>query len=614
MKLINNWTIISVALLIPMLSLQAQYSGYFSYRDSLWVHQMDSVFVEGNQPPGLSSLVRTTVPQERIEAMAYRDLNEIITGEVAGFFGSQKGVMGYGVAGGSAGKLSFRGHGGNPTTGLLIAQNGKPEIMGLMGHPVPDAYSADVVGEVEVIKGAASILYGTNAIGGVVNMKTKRVMSDGFTTRIRMARGNFNVKRLVIQNGGKFDRWDYYLTFGQRSTIGHRPHSAFSSKAYHVRLGYEVRPNLSLSLVGKAVPLHMEDPGREGGDTGLAYDIVRGDLTLSARLNLSRLKLNYQVFHNQGEHEISDGFHSTDFCDGLILKHHLYFLQGNSTTIGVDYKQYGGKLIQVFKPTLVGKRFDVRETALYILSEQTIKQIKISAGLRGENHSVYGWVTVPHVGISVNVSPALTFYGSHGEGFRSPTIRELYLFPAPNEQLKPEESVTTEIGTTYELGSNLTVTGDYYITTGVNRIETLGAWPNLELRNSGEFNYHGIEANLKYLPFRGMQVAFNGSVFYADDPVANQPGSQMRISVSYHRKYYTMRGNVDYVEGLQYFERGSYKTLPDYTLINIGLEAVPINHVNIFVQVKNLADVEYLTMAGYPMPGRTLEGGVIFDF
>ena len=149
MKNFKLYKTIIILLLIPMLYVNAQFNGYFSHRDASWVHQMDSVFVEGSQPPGLSPITKYKVTQETIESRSYRDLNEIVMGEVPGFFSNQKGVMGYGVSSGSAGKLSLRGHGGDPTTELLIAENGKPEIMGLMGHPVPDAYSADVLGEVE---------------------------------------------------------------------------------------------------------------------------------------------------------------------------------------------------------------------------------------------------------------------------------------------------------------------------------------------------------------------------------------------------------------------------------------------------------------------------------
>ncbi|MFH1853601.1 MAG: TonB-dependent receptor [Candidatus Neomarinimicrobiota bacterium] len=607
-------TILIILLFFTVIWGQHLPRGYYSQRDSAWIHEMDSVFVEGLRSASLSTTTRITVAQERIEAMAYRDLNEVLVNEVPGVFGTEKGVMGYGVSGGSAGKLTLRGQGGDPTTGVLIVQNGKPEIMGLMGHPVPDAYAADVISEVEIIKGAASILYGTNALGGAINMKTRRVAVQGLETRLRLSGGSYGVRRMVFQHGGRLGQWDYFATYGSRSTNGHRPHSAFDSQAWHLRVGYEINPDFYLALVGKSVPFHMEDPGPEGGVTGLEYDITRSDLTLTARIDLTTIKLDYLIFHNLGEHEISDGFHSTDFCDGLILKHHFHLLKGNSTTVGLDYKNYGGKLIAVFKPGLVGEKFTVTETAGYLLSEQNLGRLTTSAGLRREIHSEFGAVIVPYLGASFRINERLMLTGSQGSGFRSPTIRELYLFPAPNTELKSEQSKTSELGLNYRPGRRLTVDLTTYRSSGHDRIETVGIWPNQELRNSGEFDYRGLDLALKLNPRRGLHLGLNAGWFGSDNPVVNQPEWQLSSTLGYHRQYFTIRGNLKQVVGVKYFDSGAYHRLPAYSVVNMGIEVTPIKTLALNLQVKNLLNSDYQSMVGFPLPGRSLEGGVFFDF
>ncbi|GAJ21249.1 unnamed protein product [marine sediment metagenome] len=100
----NSFKVVILAAILSIGWGQDLPRGYYSPRDSAWVYQMDSLFVVGNRQPGLSPIARLTIPQERIEAMAYRDLNEVITGEIPGIFGTEKGVMGYGVVGGSAGR------------------------------------------------------------------------------------------------------------------------------------------------------------------------------------------------------------------------------------------------------------------------------------------------------------------------------------------------------------------------------------------------------------------------------------------------------------------------------------------------------------------------------
>lgn len=94
--------------------------------------------------------------------------------------------MGYGVSNGAAGGISLRGIGGSPTTGLLVLIDGHPQYMGLMGHPIADAYQSMLAEKVEVVRGPASVLYGSNAMGGVINIVTRRQREDGVRTGVRL--------------------------------------------------------------------------------------------------------------------------------------------------------------------------------------------------------------------------------------------------------------------------------------------------------------------------------------------------------------------------------------------------------------------------------------------
>jgi len=596
-------------------TVNGQFRGYYSPRDSVWVFSMDSVFVRGNRPPELLPVATTTVPEERIEAMGYRDLNEIVTGEVPGILSTEKGVMGYGVADGSAGKLTIRGLGGDPTTGILIAQDGKPEIMGLMGHPVPDAYSADFISEIEVIKGPASILYGSNAMGGVIDMKTKRLYKEGWQSRIRVSGGNYGTYRAALQQGGKTGAVDYFLVYGRRGTGGHRPHSAFRSAASYLHLGYEPSGNAYFALQGKRVPFYMEDPGPINGEVGNEFHITRSDITLLSKVDLHRISLDYKVYHNWGEHRISDGFHSRDYSDGFSLQHNLYLLPGNATTIGVDYMQVGGKLLDVFKPLLVGKVFRTSGWAVYLFTEQQAgRLLKSTFGLRFENHSVYGAMLVPQAGISLRLTDRVTAFVTAGKGFRNPTIRELYLFPAPNPDLQPEQTTTTQLGVRYEPAPTLSAHLTYYHTRGNNLIETRGQWPDLRLQNAGEALFQGMEVALKYIPATGLHLGLNYSTFYSDIPVTCQPAEHLEVSATHHGSWYTLRYKFRWVKGVQNFINDAYITLPAYTVATLGLELVPFEFGHLFFTLDNLWNVDYQSMSGYPMPGRTVEGGMIFEF
>ena len=116
----------------------------------------------------------SVVSRQQIEKRYEPSLLPLLTEQVPGLFTTSRGVMGYGVSGGAAGGMSLRGIGGSPTAGLLVLIDGHPQYMGLMGHPIADAYQSMMAEKVEVLRGPASVLYGSNAMGGVINIVTRR--------------------------------------------------------------------------------------------------------------------------------------------------------------------------------------------------------------------------------------------------------------------------------------------------------------------------------------------------------------------------------------------------------------------------------------------------------
>ena len=82
------------------------------------------------------------IKRNQIEHRYEQSLLPILTEQIPGFFTTSRSIMGYGISTGAAGSMSLRGIGGNPTTGLLILIDGHPQYMGLMGHPLSDAYQS----------------------------------------------------------------------------------------------------------------------------------------------------------------------------------------------------------------------------------------------------------------------------------------------------------------------------------------------------------------------------------------------------------------------------------------------------------------------------------------
>ena len=101
----------------------------------------------------------SVVGRQKIAEGFQPSLLPTLTEQIPGLFVTGRGIMGYGVSGGAAGQMTLRGVGGGPTTGLLVLIDGHPQYMGLMGHPIADAYQSMLADRVEVVRGPASVLY-----------------------------------------------------------------------------------------------------------------------------------------------------------------------------------------------------------------------------------------------------------------------------------------------------------------------------------------------------------------------------------------------------------------------------------------------------------------------
>ena len=201
MTTIRNILAIALAIITGLAAGNAQ-------TDSLRNVTMSDVVVTGTRnETDIRHLPMTVsvVDRAEIELQHQSSILPVLNTQVPGFFSTSRGILGYGVSTGGAGQMSMRGIGGPaqsglPTTGLLVLIDGHPQYMGLMGHPIADAYQSMMVERVEVVRGPASVLYGSNAMGGVVNIVTRRMKQDGIHTDVDVAGGSYGTFKAEASN------------------------------------------------------------------------------------------------------------------------------------------------------------------------------------------------------------------------------------------------------------------------------------------------------------------------------------------------------------------------------------------------------------------------------
>jgi outer membrane receptor protein involved in Fe transport len=526
---------------------------------------------------------------------------------VPGLYVTEWGMMGFGAAGSAAGKISMRGVGGGSNSCMLILRDGRPDFMGLMGCTIADEFSSDGVERIEVIRGPGSFLYGTNAIGGVINIIPKRIRKNGFETHLSAGYGEFGSKTLTASHGGKTGSVDYFLTANTRNTDGHRSdaNSYYRGNHYTVHIGYQINLNSVLEFNGNSADICVNDPGPKTAPLENArYDILRygGDVNWiqKSRFGDTHIKLHA----NFGKHSFYDGWKSNDRTTGFMAYQNIRPWAGQTATIGFDSKRYGGDAKDASSD--YGTIF-ITEYAPYVHIQQVfLKNWIASAGARLEHHSLYGTETLPKAGLVYHPFNRTGIRISASKGFRSPSIRELYFWMPANDELKPDRLWNYEAGFSQTVGSTMTIDATVFKAEGSNLIQLQASPP--KWTNSGKYTHTGYELAWSWIPLSNLETGATWSKADLNRFAFNSPGKKLTANIHGRLGPASLMAEFLMVKdwkGLTTVNRQDvYPTMKDYTVVNLSARISVFRGLGLKCQLRNVLDEKYEAMYGYPMPGR----------
>ncbi len=552
----------------------------------------------------------------------------VITEEVPGLFVTGRGVMGYGVANGAAGGINIRGVGGTPTTGVLVLIDGHPQYMGLMGHPLADAYQSMMAERVEVIRGPASILYGSNAIGGVVNIITPKITQDEIKTNAQLMYGSYNTFSAEADNRIHSGKFSSFISLNYNTTDGHRDNMDFSQLTGYAKLGYQFNDRWRLFADVNITNFDASNPGSVSSPViDNDADITRGMASFSLDNNSEQTSGSLKLFYNWGSHSINDGykvggipsdslFRSNDYMLGITWYQSYRFFKGNETTAGIDYQRFGGHVWYEFpdkKRDVVSK--DINDIAGYINIQQLLgTRISLNAGIRIDYNDYTGMEWVPQTGITYSASEYTVLKAIISKGFRNPTIREMYMFPPQNPDLKPESLINYEISASqYLLKNDLYFGLNFYYIDGKNSIQTVPVNGKPLNVNTGKIENYGLEFSTHYNITPSLRISGNYSWLHMKYKVTGAPEHKLYGAIAYNRKKWNISTGLQYINHL-YTSVLPTETAGNFTLWNIRAAYRPVKLIELFVKGENLLNQDYEINKGYPMPGTTVFGGISIHF
>lgn len=577
----------------------------------------------------------SVVGRPQLEASQQTSVLPVLNSQVPGFFSTSRGVMGYGVATGASGQMSLRGIGGPaqaalPTTGLLVLIDGHPQYMGLMGHPIADAYQTMMAERVEVLRGPASVLYGSNAMGGVINIVTRKMQEDGIRTNINIGAGAYGSVQTEATNRIRKGRFSSTVTASYNRTDGHRADMAFEQYGGYAKLGYDFTDNWKVWGDVNVTRFNATNPG------SVMKPYIDNDQRITRGMTSFALENHYEktsgalsFFYNWGDHWINDGyqpggeplqyrFNSNDQMLGVSWYQSIQLFQGNRLTVGADYFHFGGEAWNQFfdghRETSADK--SLNEVAGYVDFRQDIAAwLTLDAGARVDYHSQTGTEFIPQVGLAFHLPENAEIKAMASKGFRNPTIREMYMFPPQNPDLKPEKLWNYELSFSQRLMDNRLSYGlNVFYINGENLIIRLPN-PNgsgMLNQNSGEIENWGAEANVGYQFNSVWSVMANYSWLHMENPVLASPEHKLYGGVNFRKGRWSASTGIQYVKGL--YTDLDAATKENFVLWDMQGSFKATNYLSFYVRGENLLAQRYEINAGYPMPKATFMGGVNINF
>jgi outer membrane cobalamin receptor len=537
---------------------------------------------------------------------------EAISQESAGVYVTGRGLSLHGVAAGASGGITIRGLGGSPNSQILVVEDGVPDYQGIFGHPIPDAYVPFLIDKLLVIMGGDSVLYGTNAMGGVLLLTSRWRDEPGWEIENDLGYGSFATIDETASFLGSFGPWDLRAAFHVLDTDGHRDGLDGRTLTGQLGVRYAITPELSLTLGNKVVHLEGGDPGPATHPyTDHWYDVWRDGVSLSLALRHGIARLSVIPYLNVGVHRLYDGFRSTDLVGGGIAETSLRPSEVVEVLLGIAAEHVDGEVQDV----VTGEMPDVRGlTNLSFYNQLTLRPapaVAIVAGTRELYSTRYGFALLYKAGVRWEIARGLAFHTRISRNFRQPTIRELYLpFPTMNPDLRPEYSLNWDFGLDYG-SEHVEISATGYRSHAENMIRYFGAWPAAEVVNIDEIVIWGVAGRVGLKGLGPVFLSVSGNWQDVGRYTRQNPDAKLdfRVGAGHDFGRHAFEGALtgEWVHGI-YMANYGRQPLDDVFFLDLtlryrftdparGLEIEP------YVFLRNLADRPYEFIEGYPMPG-----------
>ena len=533
----------------------------------------------------------TVISRSDIELSLATDLSELLRFEAGLDIGRNGGP-------GQATSLFLRGTESNHTLVLIDGVRINP---GTIGGAALQHIAPEVIERVEIVKGARSASYGSDAIGGVINIITRR--TDSSFAEGAVGGGSFDSVSGNFAGGFKRENTDVGITLNYADTAGFPPRVDSD-----IDRGYE---NFSANLYGSHRfgdhELSLRHWQAEGVVEYLDFFLTPVDQDFDN--SATAIQLNSSV----GEAGLSQLIVST-MTDEIRQNQSPDFVESNRLSLDWQYNHSfenhtltGGVYLMEESASAesFGSGFDenTRVSALFLQDQARLGRHRVFLAARLTDHETFGNQTTWNAEYGFDISPAWTLTAGLGRAFRAPDATDRYGFGG-NIDLDPEVSNQAQAGIRFRPHSRHTLTLELF----ANRIDDLIEFDfaTFTLQNVAEAEIRGGEIAWEY---SGEKTTFRTAFLKqrAEDRATGMRlfrRAEESFTLSLARNFGPHRVGVSALVTGDREDFGGV-TLDSYALFNLTAEFALGRNLTLNARIENLTDEEYQTAANFRMQDRS---------
>lgn len=494
----------------------------------------------------------------------------------------------------------------------------------------------DEIERIEVVRGPQSTLYGADAIGGVINIITKRGRGAP-SAFLDLEAGNYDTYRERAGVSGALGPWSFSLGVSRLDFGGQFQNDEQRLTSVNGRVAYALPNRGEVALVGRYSDAHRGipfksvfpdfDPNREQDDRLALLSLEWRQPWVAwyehaLRLSGMRSTLTFRDPDNPFERR-SDIETERREVDWL---HRVHFGKVDTVTVGLEYRNEEGTNKGVFSET-------TDAWAVFLQNElRLFDRFFLTAGVRHDDNSAFDEKTTARAAASYVLRASDTrFKASWGEGFRAPTFNDLF-FPATfppcpafgNPNLRPEESESWDAGIEQHLwGRRIRVGATYFRNDFENLIQAALVEPVnfcFQAQNVGRARTEGVEVEASVTPVDGLLFTLAYTYTDTEDRATGQPlrrfaPNRWAFTAVYELlRGLTLSGEVFVVSSQ--LETAGRSRNDGYTVVNAGAAyRLPwrfgvLSDVTLHLKVTNLFNEDYAEVQGFPALGTHVVAGI----